>query len=116
MNEFVFRSTIERSRRDCQVIENSNTSVIVTCEDVYAARRRMNSADVVMLRQMLAGQVLYMTLLNSHSVAGYEDMSERLEVIHKRQKDEQISPNESWQMTLALFDGAKDFGKAPQRS
>ncbi len=112
MNEFVFQSTIDQTKRDCQVLENTDSAVIVECDDkVNAARRKMNSADVIMLRQALAGQVLYMTFLNSYSLAGLEDVLKPLEDIAKRKEAFEISGAQEWKEQLKIFDTTKGLGK-----
>lgn len=80
LNEFVFKSMIDqRSNEECHVLDDDPNNLTVECDRSQFAQVRMNPADVIMLRQLIAGQVLYATMYSSYSVNGIESVFKSFE-------------------------------------
>ncbi|NJL23796.1 MAG: hypothetical protein HC902_00510 [Calothrix sp. SM1_5_4] len=105
LNEFVFKQVIENARaRDCRVLEDSVDQVSVECDTRNSARRKMNAADVVLLRQMVGGQVLYATLLTSYSTANLEKVVKTIKDIDRQQESKALA-NAEKQAVLEKVEG-----------
>lgn len=80
MNPSVFNEKIQENlQNSCVAEQQVDGSYKVACDTSDVATIKINSADVVALRQEAAGEVLYLTLLNSHSLKGTDRIWKNLE-------------------------------------
>ena len=75
MNPHVFEQEIRQDLVDnCQVLPGNGNDYEVVCDVEGIATKKMNSADLIMLRQMAAGELIYGAFLNSYSLEGIEKL------------------------------------------
>lgn len=73
LNPYVFEEKIkEEMAQSCQVLSNNSQRVEVECDSSAAAKIKINSADLIVLRQMTAGEVLMWSFYTSYSVENLE--------------------------------------------
>ncbi len=80
LNPFIFERIIIQDRHDsCRIVENTLDSengprqMDVECDWREIAQRRVTPADMLALRQLAAGELLYVMTYSTYSVAGIED-------------------------------------------
>lgn len=100
MNPHVFEKEIKEEMVDsCQVQESIENGTEVVCDHSEVATKKLNSADLLALRQMAAGELL-MGYYNSYSLNGVEKLSEI-------DPDGALSSKE----TFAFLEKQSQFGK-----
>jgi hypothetical protein len=72
ISPILFEQEIRKELADsCKVSENQNAYTI-ECDYNYIATKKINSADMIALRQAASGELLYGILFNSYSAEGIE--------------------------------------------
>ncbi|MBX2987558.1 MAG: hypothetical protein KF802_06645 [Bdellovibrionaceae bacterium] len=80
LNPHVFEAAIRaRYEATCSVDTQSPTEFEVYCNALDVAKVKVNAGDLVVLRQMAAGEVLFFSLYTSYSIAGLEPLFKDLE-------------------------------------
>lgn len=76
LNPYVFQKEIAKQwGQSCHVIKAPVESIVVECNTKDMAVRKVNHADLMLLRQMTAAEVLGLSLHASYSLAGLEELS-----------------------------------------
>lgn len=76
LNPYVFEGAIKEELMDsCKVIENDG-AFTYECNVTQISVKKMNSADLIALRQVVAGEVLYGMFYTAYSVNGLEKLAE----------------------------------------
>ncbi|MBC7372080.1 MAG: hypothetical protein H7326_10970 [Bdellovibrionaceae bacterium] len=76
LNPLLFQKQITEEATDaCSVIANPDKSVTVSCDYSKAAQKKINSADMVVLSQMAAGEVLYLSMYTAYDVDALADLA-----------------------------------------
>jgi len=77
INPYVFEKEIQKQlQQSCKYIENDGTWSL-KCYTLNIATKKLNLADMIYLRQIAAGEVLYGALLNSYSTNGIIDLDRK---------------------------------------
>jgi hypothetical protein len=75
LNPHVFEQKIKEDLADsCQYVENPDGYKVI-CKYNMIATKKLNTADLISLRQMASGELLY-SFFNSYSLAGLEKLSQ----------------------------------------
>lgn len=80
LNQMLFRNEIQKdASSNCVVVEDKSIpeGFVVECDYTNAAIKKLNAADLVVLRQITAGELLY-SIANNYSLAGAEQIKEGL--------------------------------------
>lgn len=77
LNPFVFQQSLQtEAGKNCEVIEHGSGVWKVVCNYREILQRKMNSADMIALQQMVAGQILYLTLYTSYTLEGITELAD----------------------------------------
>lgn len=83
LNPMLFAQEIRSElEKNCSLVEDSASKLVVECNASGVATKKLNIADMIALRQIAAGEMLYGIFLNSYSLAGSIEFAEA----HKNQK------------------------------
>lgn len=78
MNPYLFEQDIrEEWGKSCVIHQKSETVTKVECDTADIATKKVNAADLMLLRQATAMELLTWTLYNSYSFEGFEAAQER---------------------------------------
>lgn len=76
LNPRIFQEAIKNEMNNfCKVTPNGDYST-VDCDYSFVASKKLNSADMIALTQMQAGEILMLGIYNSYSLEGLEKLSE----------------------------------------
>ncbi|RYZ85996.1 MAG: hypothetical protein EOP04_14765, partial [Proteobacteria bacterium] len=76
LNPMLFQHHIAEQANDaCTVNANADQSVTVSCDYSKAAQKKINSADMVVLSQMAAGEVLYLSMYTAYDVDALAELA-----------------------------------------
>lgn len=76
LNPAIFMHEISSElNRNCMIVENTDQVVRVECDTAEVALKKVNIADMIALRQVTAGEMLYGIFLNSYSLKGLEELN-----------------------------------------
>jgi hypothetical protein len=77
MNPNTFQDSVsENMRNSCHVEEDSDNHFIVKCDYEHVFEKKVNAADLIALRQMASGHVLFLSLYTAYSVDGIDQLTE----------------------------------------
>lgn len=77
LNPYVFEGAVkEELMNSCQVIENPGGAFTYVCDASQIAVKKLNTADLIALRQTAAGEVLYGMFYTAYSLNGLEKLKE----------------------------------------
>lgn len=84
LNPYLFDREIRQNLQDsCVALQNTETGFEVECRTESIALVKVNIADLLVLKQMVAGEQLYMTLMTSYSMKGLEGYFQEREASKK---------------------------------
>lgn len=76
LNPYLHEESIEKSwSKSCRALPTRGELMHVECDPREIALRRVNAADLMMLRQVAAGEVLALSIYASYSLEGLENLS-----------------------------------------
>lgn len=76
LNPFVFQHELRGEElNSCVVVSSNSNEFKVECDYTEIAQRKVNAADMIAIRQMVAGQVLYFTIYTAYSMDGIEKIN-----------------------------------------
>ncbi len=100
LNPIVFEQEIRSElSKNCALVEDNASKLVVECESTDIAVKKLNIADMIALRQIAAGEMLYGMFLNSYYLAGADEYAKA----HKNEKQT------AQQVISGLFQNSK-FG------
>lgn len=91
MNPSVFSQQIKENEANSCVVSYTDEGAKVDCDTTDIATIKINPADLLVLRQEAAGQILYFSLLTSHSLAGTDHVWKELEMSQRSVCTEHLS-------------------------
>lgn len=106
LNPLLFQNQIEENKmNNCVVVDSKDTQTLadVECDFSEIALTRINIADLMVLKQVSAGEVLYYTLYTSYSVNGIDDLLKK--------NDEKEMTSEEMFTALEAIPGALTLNK-----
>ncbi len=100
LNPLIFEQEIRSElSKNCALVEDNASKLVVECQSVNIAVKKLNIADMIALRQIAAGEMLYGMFLNSYSLSGASEYAKA----HKNEKQT------TQQVVTGLFQNGK-FG------
>ncbi|MEQ1877042.1 MAG: hypothetical protein ABL958_10380 [Bdellovibrionia bacterium] len=73
LNPFVFQGNLRADELNaCEVVGTSENGLDVKCDYTEIAQRKVNAADMIAIRQMVAGEILYFTIYTAYSAEGVD--------------------------------------------
>lgn len=92
MNPYIFEQEIKNEwGKSCVVKKNTESNVEVECDLTDTATKKVNAADLMILRQYTAMELFAFTIYNSYSLEGYDKIAQE-----SRGKD--LSSEEQWNL------------------
>lgn len=92
LNPYIFEQEITKEwGQSCVVQESTESSVKVECDPTDVATKKVNAADLMILRQYTAMELFYLTLYNSYSFEGYEKIAQE-------SKEKTLSSEDQWKL------------------
>ncbi|MEK2689759.1 hypothetical protein [Bdellovibrio sp. GT3] len=102
MNPYVFQAQInDRLEQNCVIIENGENSRY-ECDLDQASTVRVNIADLMVLKQEAAAEILYVTIYTSYNMDGFTEYSKEIE--GKALTQQQITEGIMSKMNLNVLD------------
>lgn len=78
LNPYLFEKEIKDEwGKSCVVVENSKDATRVECDASAAATKKMNSADLMVLRQAVGYERMVWAIYNSYSLQGMKDLQKK---------------------------------------
>ncbi len=107
MNEAMFSQQIHRNQmRSCKLKEKADKSDIeIVCDLSQVSVMKINTADLLVLKQLAAGEIVYTTLYTSYGVGNVEE-------VLKKQKVNELTPEELVRLILPV----QNFGVLLRRT
>ena len=100
LNPNVWEQQIQKDAiNSCSVVSNEPGNINVVCDYRDLLQRKVGLADMIALRQSVAGMLMYQMLYNSYSLEGVEDLI-------KGDTNHERSPSE----VMAMLDNMPSFG------
>lgn len=80
MNLKTFESELmERAKNSCEVLQNDPEAVRVTCDLSQVAKVKLNSADLMVLRQMAGAEIVLWSIYTAYTIDGIEEVAKKIE-------------------------------------
>lgn len=75
LNPYLYQKTIDEEwGKSCNLIPSESSEMEIECNAQDVALRKVNAADLLVLRQISAGEILAFSLYASYSFQGYEEL------------------------------------------
>jgi len=101
LNPHVFEKEInEEMANSCVYVEGPDHQYDVQCDMSGIAQKKINAADIVALRQIVGGEMLYYAMLNSYDLSTIEQVT-------RANQNKQLTPQQTLDMYKALPSVAK---------
>lgn len=94
LNPIIFEQEIRSElSKNCTLVEDSKNKLTVECDRSEVATKKVNIADMIALRQLTAGELIYGAFANSYSLDGIENVLKADRKMNNQQVTEMLLSN-----------------------